>query len=218
MNPLQGSILFFAAVFITGGLTAQSEVIGYVVDAQGEPLYASSVAVFRNGVLIKGTESDEYGEFVLELQPSDQVELSYLGYETAKRSYAELQQDNWVVLKAGFSLETVVVYALGKRTSWTSGCWQHMAEGDSWVEERPGYATITIYPNPTADILRLSITNSVEFGQLELYSSNGVLVEVVNFSGDSADVDLSPYPSGHYYLRYLAADELMWHGKVLKMD
>lgn len=51
-----------------------------IVKDKGEPIIFGSVAVFRNGVLLRGVETDLEGEYSILCQIGDAIEASYVGY------------------------------------------------------------------------------------------------------------------------------------------
>ena len=77
-------LLLFFSLLITGASAyAQTTLQGKVTDKEtGEPILFGSVALYKNGVLITGTETDFDGNYnFTELDPSTyDVEVSYVGY------------------------------------------------------------------------------------------------------------------------------------------
>lgn len=55
-----------------------------VLEDQGEPLLFATVAVYRDGILVRGTETDLDGKYAILCMPGDDIESSYIGY-SAKR-------------------------------------------------------------------------------------------------------------------------------------
>ena len=78
------------------GLVAQTTIEGKVTDAKsGEPILFGTIALYRGGVLITGTETDLDGNFFLaDVQPGTyDMEASYVGYAP--------QRQTGIVIKAG---------------------------------------------------------------------------------------------------------------------
>lgn len=55
-----------------------------VLADQGEPLLFATVAVYRDDILVRGTETDLDGKYAILCMPGDEIESSYIGY-SAKR-------------------------------------------------------------------------------------------------------------------------------------
>jgi len=82
-------LLFLLVTVGTVGLIAQTTLEGTVTDATtGEPILFGTVALYKNDVLITGTETDLDGNyFFSDMDPgSYDLELSYVGYQTQRQS------------------------------------------------------------------------------------------------------------------------------------
>ncbi|MBI5913910.1 MAG: carboxypeptidase regulatory-like domain-containing protein [Bacteroidetes bacterium] len=80
-------LLTFAFLLAGVAAFAQTKLEGTVKDADsGEPIVFGTVALFRNGVLITGSETDFEGYYsITEIDPGTyDVEFSYTGYGTSK--------------------------------------------------------------------------------------------------------------------------------------
>jgi outer membrane cobalamin receptor len=91
-------LLLIIAFFIIGwtGMNAQTTIEGKVIDKESsEPILFGTIALFRGGVLITGTETDLEGNYFLsDVQPGTyDMEASYVGYAT--------QKVTGIVIKAG---------------------------------------------------------------------------------------------------------------------
>jgi len=91
-------LLLIIAFFIIGwtGMNAQTTIEGKVTDKESkEPILFGTIALFRGGVLITGTETDLEGNYFLsDVQPGTyDMEASYVGYAT--------QKVTGIVIKAG---------------------------------------------------------------------------------------------------------------------
>lgn len=78
-------LLLIVAFLFTGlsGMIAQTTIEGKVKDAKtGEPILLATIALYRGGVLITGTDTDFDGNFFLsDVQPGTyEMEASYVGY------------------------------------------------------------------------------------------------------------------------------------------
>ena len=82
-------LLLIIAFFIIGwtGLTAQTTIEGKVTDKESkEPILFGTIALYRGGVLITGTETDLDGNYFLsDVQPGTyDMEASYVGMATQR--------------------------------------------------------------------------------------------------------------------------------------
>ena len=94
MNKLL--LTFCLLLFGTLAIVAQTSLEGKVKDKEsGEPVLFATVALYKNGVLTTGVETDLDGNyFFSDIQPGTyDVEASYVGYKTSRI--------NGVVCKAG---------------------------------------------------------------------------------------------------------------------
>ena len=68
-------------------LSAQASLEGNITDVDsGEPVLFATVALYKNGILITGTESDIDGYFIFSsIDPGTyDVEASYVGYQSKR--------------------------------------------------------------------------------------------------------------------------------------
>lgn len=75
-------LVLFVLLLTSAVAFGQTSLQGEVVDDTGEPIIFGSVALFKNGVLITGTETDFDGNYAFnEIDPGTyDVEVSYVGY------------------------------------------------------------------------------------------------------------------------------------------
>ncbi len=107
-------LLLCFAILLAGAATAQTSLNGKVTDGDtGEPIIFGNVALYKNGVLITGTETDFDGNYnFTEIDPGTyDVEVSYVGYQPqrvtgiqvlagkANRANVELSSGGGVVLE-----------------------------------------------------------------------------------------------------------------------
>lgn len=60
---------------------------------------------------------------------------------------------------------------------------------------------VSVYPNPTADKITVSIGNDVQDMSYELYSIDGKLLKKGRFQGSEQNIEMRDYASGSYVLR-----------------
>ena len=69
-------ILCFVSISIYG----QEKMLRGVLEDKGEPLLFATVAVYRDGLLVRGTETDLDGKYAILCMLGDEIETSYIGY------------------------------------------------------------------------------------------------------------------------------------------
>lgn len=84
--------------------------------------------------------------------------------------------------------------------------------GDSLIAE----SSFKVYPNPSAAIFNFSISSLVENGWIEIYSSNGMLIDrlTINQGQRNINFDASQIPSGYYYAKLISGAGI---SSVIKM-
>jgi len=118
MNRIK-TVLLFSTMMIFNFISAQtSSICGKVIDKQTkEPVMFASVAMYKNGVLISGTESDLEGMYCLNpiTKGVYAIEVSYIGYatkkiENIKIGEAEIANINIEINEgAGINLDEVII-------------------------------------------------------------------------------------------------------------
>lgn len=58
----------------------QEKMLRGILEDNGEPILFGTVAVYRDGILIRGTETDLDGKYAILCMPGDELEASYIGY------------------------------------------------------------------------------------------------------------------------------------------
>lgn len=90
---------------------AEQLVTGVVLDQQSEPIIGAAVKIVGT---TQGTVTDYDGNFTLQANPNQSVEVSYLGYVSQVVTVAQLQKNGKVFLKEDTqALEEVVVVGYG---------------------------------------------------------------------------------------------------------
>ncbi len=67
---------------------------------------------------------------------------------------------------------------------------------------------LSVYPNPTSNIVTIELGYSKEGSKLELYSIEGKLLHHLTINGTQATVDLTKYPAGVYYFKVMQNDKI----------
>jgi outer membrane receptor protein involved in Fe transport len=110
--------LLLTILFLMAGLLveAQTSIQGSVTDAEsGQPILFGTVALYKNGVLITGTETDFDGYYsITEIDPGTyELEFSYTGYQSLRISDVAVLAGKAnkldAKISAGITMETVVI-------------------------------------------------------------------------------------------------------------
>lgn len=109
-------LLLLMIGFVSWSMTAQTSLEGKVTDLEsGEPIIFGSVALYKNDVLVTGTETDLDGNYSFSnIDPGTyDVEISYVGYQTQRQEGVLVNAGKAnrldVQLSSGVNLQEVVV-------------------------------------------------------------------------------------------------------------
>ena len=103
-------------------LFAQTPLSGVISDTDGAPLPGVTVAVYRDGRIVRGDVSDINGLYNIAVSKGDAIEFSFLGYTTVRRNYNGETKMDIVLKEDNMYLEDAVVVGYGqqKKASITS--------------------------------------------------------------------------------------------------
>lgn len=103
-------MLFFGIV--CSGLFAQSDLVsGRVIEQDTDvPLVGATIKIVGTS---KGVVTDATGRFSLEVDPGEQIEVSYTGYATYRFSPSERSDFTILLTRQNVQLDAIVVTALG---------------------------------------------------------------------------------------------------------
>ena len=102
------TLMLATLAFASSMAFAQSKVSGTIKDAAGEPLIGVSIVDVATG---RGTISDMNGNYTLNVEPSAQLQFSYVGFNTVR---LKASQSRVVTLEENQkSLNEVVVVGYG---------------------------------------------------------------------------------------------------------
>lgn len=181
----------------TGSLFAQTTVSGVISDTDGSPLPGVTVAVYKDGRIVRGDISDDMGAYVIAAQKGDAVEFSFLGYKTVRRIYNGESKINIVLKEDNMYLEDAVVVGYGqqKKASITSAV--SAINGDELLKapstnvtqvlagRLPGISSVQESGEPGLDMASLRIRGSV---YSVTYIVDGFPVKDIN-DIDPADIE-----------------------------
>ncbi len=113
-------LLLLSFVFGVSGLLAQGTIKGKVIDDSGEPVLFGTIAIYKGGALIKGTQTDFDGNYLISnVDPGTyDLEASYVGLQSKKITGISVSGDETkfidIELASGLVLEEVVVVEFKK--------------------------------------------------------------------------------------------------------
>ena len=107
--------LLLTIAFFMAGLAVHAQtgttIQGTVIDAEtGEPVIFGTVALYKNGVLLTGTQTDLDGFYsITEIDPGTyDVEFSYTGYATSKVTSVNVVTGKANLLDSKMSIERCI--------------------------------------------------------------------------------------------------------------
>lgn len=171
LNHFKRSFLL-VLVFVSSHLMAQQTISGSVSDADG-PLPGATVIVQGSN---NGVTTDFDGNFSIQANAGDVLELSYVGFQTQRITVSANQAAIAVTLEADNELEEVVVtgYGTQKKVNLTGSV---AAVSGEVLEDRPivniGEGLQGVIPNLNIDIRNGDPTTSPEFNIRGFESING---------------------------------------------
>ncbi|MCK9339599.1 MAG: T9SS type A sorting domain-containing protein [Bacteroidales bacterium] len=121
-----------------------------------------------------------------------------------------------------FSVGQIAVQSNGDGTTTISeGVQQPYEISVSGVDNYPNITlNAVVYPNPTLDIVRLTIDNFDLQGDnvsARLFDGNGKLIKELRIADCQTEIDMESLPSGTYYLNLFSAKQMLKSFKVVKM-
>jgi hypothetical protein len=173
-----------------------------VTNEQNEPLVGVSVWKKQTS---EGTQTDENGMFSIDVIPGrDELEISYLGYETSKIAVRKGMKEKGVeiLIPAEYDLPTVTILAYNR---WCGRCCcgcvvSKIRVLDTIPVFNISQPKIRIYPIPTTAAVFLQ--QETPLGNLDLYNLNGQKLQSFNFNDQlNASINLGDWPSGTYFIR-----------------
>lgn len=206
--------MLFAQDFVQIKITGESD----------EALIGAYVLFIGENTKSYGTVSDLDGLVKIPMQNLDGVEVSYIGYEKETFAIQELSSLKEVRLSP-LTLDPIVVvsYSTSMRTRCCCVCSagvisEFIIEEETIVDPFPqkSIPEWTVYPNPTVDIIHIQ-GDSAE-GKIEVVSPNGQVISTLDLANEVRQVDLSNWPNGSYFLRFLANERTEYVGTVIKAD
>jgi len=85
--------------------------------------------------------------------------------------------------------------------------------------DNPGDAALSVYPNPTDDVLFIELHGGAGIANVALYDLQGRVVETchgASLRGGTATITVKSIPAGVYVLRVTDADGKDYHQKIVR--
>ncbi|MCI4650488.1 T9SS type A sorting domain-containing protein [Phaeodactylibacter sp.] len=208
---LTGLLLFGSSL-----LLAQTALAGQINDAEGHALYGANIVLFKRGVLITGTASEDDGHVELSgLNPGIyDIQISYLGHEPKSirgfKMFAGKQ--NWLYIELipePVNLNSVVVTApKPKYLDHSNGCstWVWFEKPQKAIPTPPSsMPDIHYYPNPATEVVTVELTQPLK--TLQVYTASGQMIaQYQNLSPAHFRLRVDQWPTGTYFLRCMETD------------
>ena len=86
---------------------------GRVFIGSNTPAVGATVAIRKSGSLVKGTSTDDNGNFTIDVNPGDVLSVSFVGYVTQEIKYTGQSELNITLAPDDKEIKAVVVTALG---------------------------------------------------------------------------------------------------------
>lgn len=204
-------------------LFSQKTINGSIMDANGNEVIGASVAVKKDGQLLRGTSTDLSGDFKIAMSSEDSLFVYYLGYKDQGLSFEDLEFDNLIVIEQEtYNINTIVVVAYGSMfvKCYHRTCGQvreehtSVVEPESVKEKKTDWLT---YPNPTFSTVQVELKSDDIGGTIEIRSSIGMLIRQVQVSHFPVQLNLSDLPAGAYFLWFRQNEKIELIDKVIKV-
>lgn len=189
-----------------------------------EVILFGNIAVYKDGVLVAGRQSDIYGNFEFKNLPkgSYRFEGTYIGYKTKRITGVVVDQDiqdlvinlsEGPAISCGFNCSFPLKKALKRIEDTTSSkifaateispksqtpALKHTEKKNKKTEPQTTQ-DIHLYPNPSSGQIYFEV--STEIQKIQLISVQGKVIDIIPFAQDGS-VDLTYLSSGTYFLKF----------------
>ena len=103
----------------------------------------------------------------------------------------------------------------------TQGFHQTLLNVTSVEEQSIAGVNVTVFPNPTSDVLNINLTNNLKDLQLDLFDMSGKLLQArkIGAAESNLQISMNEYARANYLLRVFAVDgSVNYTYKVQKMN
>ncbi len=170
----------------------------------------AAFASLREGDLIAALTENGYCAGILEVN-GQQAAMMVWGddvYTSDVDGFAEEEQFSFAVYRqsTGETFEVLAEYDLsyadaGDFTTHGISYVTNLTMGTTGIDQ-PAHADISIWPNPAADVLHISLSGAV-YTDVEIYSSLGQKVYSGEIAGQQAAINISSLNKGYYFIKFV---------------
>lgn len=117
--------------------------------------------------------------------------------------------------------EPVITTVSNGSNTITQGFHQTLLNVTSVEEQSIAGVNVTVFPNPTSDVLNINLTNNLKDLQMDLFDMSGKLLQAREIGSAEGNVQISmtEYARANYLLRVYSADgSVNYTYKVQKMN
>jgi hypothetical protein len=117
--------------------------------------------------------------------------------------------------------EPVITTVSNGTNTITQGFHQTLLNVTSVEEQSIAGVNVTVFPNPTSDLLNINLTNNLKDLQMDLFDMNGKLLQTraIGAAEGNVQISMTEYARANYLLRVFSADgSVNYTYKVQKMN
>ncbi|RMA66291.1 T9SS type A sorting domain-containing protein [Ulvibacter antarcticus] len=132
---------------------------------------------------------------------------STVGGNGGEAAYSIIQSNNGSYVVAGFSDSNIS----GDKTEDAIGLydyWVVRLDGNLGVVDNIFEPNISLYPNPTTDVLNIA-SDELSVSEIKIYDSKGSLIKKLSNSNINKTIDVSKFASGIYYVQISSEEKIM---------
>lgn len=104
--------------------------------------------------------------------------------------------------------EPVITTVSNGTNTITQGFHQTLLNVTSAEEQTVSGKNVTVFPNPTSDLLNINLTNNLKDLQMDLFDMNGKLLQAreIGAAEGNVQIQMTEYARANYLLRVYSAD------------
>lgn len=217
---MKSTLLFTLFLSISICCFAQKRTITGTIYDEDKNVLADANVIVKNSE--KGTITDEKGQFRLEVEAKDILQVSYLSFETKEIVISEQKELKITLVSSWEKIDAVEVIACGvvKCSRRTICQWTIKEEDVTAFKRIPTEQRLTsLYPNPSTNgIFQLQLNENYTKLTLEVYNMNGQLLQSNTHTKLSKipQIDLSKQAKGIYLIRIVADGNVLETKKAIR--
>ncbi|MGH1383306.1 carboxypeptidase-like regulatory domain-containing protein [Kordia sp.] len=217
---MKSTLLFTLFLSFSICCFAQKRTITGTIYDDEKNVLADANVIVKNSE--KGTITDEKGQFRLEVEAKDILQVSYLSFETKEIVISEQKELKITLVSSWEKIDAVEVIACGvvKSSRRTICQWTIKEEDVTAFKRIPTEQRLTsLFPNPSTNgIFQLQLNESYTKLTLEVYNMNGQLLQSNTHTKLSKipQIDLSKQAKGIYLIRVIADGNVLETKKAIR--